>query len=195
MKRISLVSYILISTRNTAENSPNLGMSIIWSMSPPRGDEIRGHSTSHTGNHSWELTQPRCEYPLNWSITSWWWNQGSLYIPHRGTNTPENSPNLGVSILSIEPPPHGDEIRGHSTPHTGLVPLPGTHPTLVWVSSQVCHHLLVMRSVVTPIQVLSFCPSTLDWYQFYTLMGWGCGLQKHCPMFPPWLGIKPRLFA
>ena len=43
--------------------------------------------------HTWELTQP-CEYPLKWAITSWWWDQGSLYItcragaapvlPHRG---------------------------------------------------------------------------------------------------------------
>ena len=56
---------------------------------------------------SWELTQPWCEYPLKWAITSWWWDQRSLYIPHRAGTTPGNSPNLGVSILSIEPAPLG----------------------------------------------------------------------------------------
>ena len=28
-----------------------------------------------------ELTQPWCEYPLKWAITSWWWDHGLLYIP------------------------------------------------------------------------------------------------------------------
>ena len=43
-------------------------------------------------------------------------------------NTPENSPNLGVSILSCVPPPHGDEIGGH--PHTGALS-PSSHTGLV----------------------------------------------------------------
>ena len=25
---------------------------------------------------SWELTQPWCEYPLKWAITSWGWDKG-----------------------------------------------------------------------------------------------------------------------
>ena len=38
-------------------------------------------------------------------------------------NPPENSPNLGVSILSNELPPHGDKIGSH--PHSNITfPLP-----------------------------------------------------------------------
>ena len=73
---------------------------------------------THGWHHSWELTQPLCEYPLKWAITSCWWDQGSLYIPQRESTTPENSPNLCVSIRPSEPAPHGDEIRGCSTSHT-----------------------------------------------------------------------------
>ena len=64
-------------------------------------------------------------------------------------NTPENSPNLGVSILSSVPSPLGDEIGGH--PHTNALS-PSSHIELVPII-----HLGEVRR----------------------------GLQKHCPMFPP----------
>ena len=54
-----------------------------------------------------------------------------LYILNSVRNTPENSPNLGVSILSSELSPLGDEIRGLSTSHAEPAPLLRTHPTLV----------------------------------------------------------------
>ena len=38
--------------------------------------------------HTWELTQPWCEYPLKCAIISWWWDQGSVYIPYRENTTP-----------------------------------------------------------------------------------------------------------
>ena len=89
--------YIPHRAGTTPENSPNLGVSILSSEPSPDGDEIR--VTLHTTQgwyHSWELTQPWCEYPLKWTITSWWWDQGSLYIPHRAGTTTKNSPNLAI---------------------------------------------------------------------------------------------------
>ena len=70
----------------------------------------------------------------------------SLHINFPASNPPENSPDLGVSILSSEPSPLADEIRGRSTSHTGLTPHLRTHPTLVRVSSQVSHHLVMGHS-------------------------------------------------
>ena len=46
----------------------------------------------------------------------------SLELNSLARNTPENSSNFGVSILSNEQSPHADEISGCSTFHTGLVP-------------------------------------------------------------------------
>ena len=113
--------------------------------------------------HNQELTQPWCKYSIKWAITSWWWDQGLLYIPHRAGTTPENSSNLGVSILSGEPSHHGDEIRGCCTSHTGLVPHLRTHPTLVQVSSPVSHHNMVMRSGVA-------VHPTQGWYHTWELI-------------------------
>ena len=76
--------------------------------------------------------------------------------------------------------------------YNNLTAQPETHLrtclTLVWVSSQVSHHLMVMRSGVAlhPTQGWCHsCPPTQGWYQFYSLVGWGCGLWKHYPIFPP----------